>query len=107
MTMQVGLLGLPHTEDVVIGRRIPRCTSSWMASESSTAALPTIIIMPKDVPSARLLVWSVMQMMPSSPFGVPQFVLIGQQNHTCLQSGKLREEVWCGPVWSGVVWCGL
>ena len=33
-------------------------------------------------------------------------VLIGQQNNTCLQSGKQTEEVWCILVWSSVV-CGM
>ena len=49
--------------------------------------------MPKDVPSARLLVWSVMQMMPSSPDGVPLLFRSGQQNHTCLTSGKLSRSL--------------
>eukprot|EP00964_Phaeocystis_antarctica_P071908 scaffold43926_cov71-Phaeocystis_antarctica.AAC.2 len=66
--MHVGRRGLPQIDDVVIGRHIPRCTRSRMACESSTPALPTIIIMPTEVPRARRLVWSVIQIIPSAGF---------------------------------------
>ena len=54
------------------------------------AALPAIIIMPTEVPRARRLVWSVMQIMLSLSAGFPCASRSGQQNHTCLQSGKLQ-----------------
>ena len=55
MTTHEGRRGLPHTPDVdaVMGRRIPRCSSSRTACASSTSALPTIIIKPTDVPTAQ------------------------------------------------------
>eukprot|EP00964_Phaeocystis_antarctica_P030376 scaffold17151_cov81-Phaeocystis_antarctica.AAC.7 len=46
--------------------------------------------MPTEVPRARRLVWSVMQMMLSPSAECPCASRSGQQNHTCLQSGKLQ-----------------